>query len=138
MNWTCIEPGVYLITACLPSFRPFFGYFASRFWKRVTTSKASKAEWSTSGRDKRERFQRLGDNGTPLPQWNDSVTKLTSNAPGESRTRKNKPLPLIDWADVATNVVPPSSVASRDHTSLEAGQLEESRLDQQSLRAVAP
>ncbi len=136
MNWTAIEPGVYLITACLPSFRPFFALFVPRFWARISASKASKnADWSTSGRDKRERFQRLGEDGTPLPRWNDSVTNLTSDFSGISPAKTNKSLPLVGWRDAEASLVPPSSAILKDQSSPDAnaGKVEEGRIDKESL-----
>lgn len=116
MIWTCIEPGVYLITACLPSFRPFFGYLIPRFWARISASKTSNgAEWPGSRRDKRENFQRLGEDGMPIPKREDSTTGLALSSLGPGPINTSKALPLIDWKDLEANLAPSSSATSWDH-----------------------
>lgn len=54
LNWSIIEPGIYLIAACLPCFRPFIRWF--RILNAAATTLGSKSN-PTEVRSKRQQRQ---------------------------------------------------------------------------------
>ncbi|CAD6582767.1 MAG: hypothetical protein ASARMPREDX12_001032 [Alectoria sarmentosa] len=101
-EWSLVEPGVYVIAACLPTLRPLLVQLTPRIWARVVSTKASKdVSRSTPVLDRNDKFRRL--DRIPLEDWNTSASKLTAKV---SEVRD------APWEDVEANVSQPKSTLS--------------------------
>ena len=104
MEWTLIEPGIYLIAACLPTLRPLWLYLNPRTWTRVMSAKASKdVSGSAPATDRNAKFRKL--DGVPLEEWSASASKLTADVSGA----RDPPCP---WEDMEASIPPPKSTFS--------------------------
>ena len=118
MIWTCIEPGLYLITACLPSFRPLLGHLIPRLWARVSANKASRdVERPYSGTDqRRENFQKLREDTVPNTKRQDSITKLGLYSLDATPSNSSNALPLVNLSDIEANPATSTSANAKGRT----------------------
>lgn len=89
INWTIIEPGFYLIAACLPSLRPLLVHTAPQIWGRVLSIKASKRipfSGSFEAASKRNaQFEQI--NGADSRSWGSEIS-----SGGIDRTGTGRPI----------------------------------------------
>ena len=108
MQWTLIEPGVYLIAACLPTLRPLWSYLNPRTWSRAMPANAGKdVPRSSPATDRNARFRKL--DGIPLEEWSASDSKLTADVSGA----RDPPCP---WEDMEASIPPPKSTFSGNYS----------------------
>ena len=83
MTWTLIEPGVYLIAACLPNLRPLW----RRLNEKWTSSWYARPETQTSSSsNKRSNYVELGERYTI-----NALTKLSTSSKGKGEVNQIRP-----------------------------------------------
>ncbi|KAL2003541.1 hypothetical protein VTN02DRAFT_3431 [Thermoascus thermophilus] len=90
--WSCVEPFIGIVCACLPTFAPFF----RRWWSNVRTGKLSNSDSSRSkigresgsrlewGRNKNADYSNLGPHGDEVQLTNEITGPATSMRTKES------------------------------------------------------
>lgn len=86
--WSIVEPGVYLIAACLPCYRPFLTYFTTGSF---LTSPSRFARSSPTGGSYPPRFQQSKDTSSSV----NSEAHELSHMPSHSSTRQSDEKNLV-------------------------------------------
>ena len=111
--WTIIEPGFYLIAACLPSLRPLLIQIIHRARTRTPYARTDKpGHWSSSIVDRNKQFRKLKGSSHPDPEF------------GQLEMRTVVLGGVSDAADMDMTWIPLDSInmAQEVHVSSEASQ----------------